>query len=102
MLSSLGPDFGYFPNDKKCWIISKPYKKESVAEVFMEMYINVTVEGKKHLCLYFKHEVHEFTMSYTYNNPLRKLTLIMQLKSTFLDYVFMDIDLDPPEKLIRS
>ena len=48
-LSTLGPDFGYFPNDKKCWIIAKPDKKETVEEVFKETNINVTVEGKRHL-----------------------------------------------------
>ena len=39
-LNTLGPDFGYFPNAKKCWIISKADKKASV---------NVTVQGHKHL-----------------------------------------------------
>ena len=33
-LSTLGPDFGYFSNGKKCWIIAKPNKKDSVKEVF--------------------------------------------------------------------
>lgn len=49
MLSTLGPEFGYFPNDKKCWIIAKPDKEERVKEVFKETDINITVEGKKHL-----------------------------------------------------
>ena len=26
-LSTLGPDFGYFPNYRKCWIIAKPAKE---------------------------------------------------------------------------
>ena len=30
ILSNLGPDFGFSPNDKKWWIIAKPGKKESV------------------------------------------------------------------------
>ena len=47
--STLGPDFGYFPNDNKCWIIAKPAKEESVREVFKETSINVTVQGQKHL-----------------------------------------------------
>ena len=34
MLSTLGPDFGYFSNGKKRWIIAKPNKKDSVKEVF--------------------------------------------------------------------
>ena len=33
-LSTLGPDFGYFSNGKKRWIIAKPNKKDSVKEVF--------------------------------------------------------------------
>ena len=48
-LSTRGPDFGYFPNDRKCWIIAKPAKEESVGEAFKETSINVTVQGQKHL-----------------------------------------------------
>ena len=48
-LSTLGPDFGYFPNDRKCWIIAKPAKEESVREAFKDTSINVTVQGQKHL-----------------------------------------------------
>ena len=36
VLSTLGPDFEYFPNDKKCWIISKKAREESVREAFKE------------------------------------------------------------------
>ena len=45
--STLGPDFGYFPNDGKCWIIAKPAKEESVREAFKDTSINVTVQGQK-------------------------------------------------------
>ena len=48
-LSTLGPDFGYFPNDRKCWITAKSAKKESVWEAFKDTSINVTVQGQKHL-----------------------------------------------------
>ena len=48
-LSTLGPDFGYFPNDRKCWIIAKPAKEESVREASKDTPINVTVQGQKHL-----------------------------------------------------
>ena len=48
-LSTLGPDFVYFPNDRKCWIIAKPANEESVGEAFKETSINVTVQGQKHL-----------------------------------------------------
>ena len=44
MLSTLGPDFGYFPNNKKCWIIAKPDKKESAEEVFKETDIVIAVK----------------------------------------------------------
>ena len=36
MLSTLGPDFGYFSNGKERWIIAKSNKKKSVKEVFKE------------------------------------------------------------------
>ena len=49
MLSTLGPEFGYYPNDKKCWIIVKPDKEECAKEVFKETDIKITVEGKKYL-----------------------------------------------------
>ena len=48
-LNTLGPDIGYFPNAKKCWIIAKPEKEALVREVFKDTVINVTVEGQKHL-----------------------------------------------------
>ena len=48
-LSTLGPDFGYFLNDRKCWIIAKPAKEESVREAFKDTSINVIVQGQKHL-----------------------------------------------------
>ena len=49
MLSTLGPDFGYFSNSKKRWIIAKPNKKDSVKEVFKEKVINITMKAKIHL-----------------------------------------------------
>ena len=48
-LNTLGPDFGYFPNANKCWIIAKPDKEEDVRAAFKDTAVNVTVEGKKHL-----------------------------------------------------
>ena len=48
-LSTLGPDFGFFPNDKKWWIDAKPGKKEIVKEVFKMTDIIVTMEGRNHL-----------------------------------------------------
>ena len=46
-LSTIGPDLGYFPNDRKCWIIAKPAKEESVREASKDATINVTVQGQK-------------------------------------------------------
>ena len=43
-VSTLDPDFGYFPNYGKCWIIAKPAKEESVREAFNDTSINVTVQ----------------------------------------------------------
>ena len=48
-LNNLGPDFGYFPNDRKCWIVAKPAKEESVRKAFKNTSINVTVQGQKDL-----------------------------------------------------
>ena len=48
-LSTLGLNFGYFPNDRKCWIIAQPAKEESVREAFKDRSINVTIQGQKHL-----------------------------------------------------
>ena len=49
MVQTFGPDIGYFPNAKKCWIIAKPEKKALVREAFEDTVINVTVEGQTHL-----------------------------------------------------
>ena len=42
-------DLGFFPNDKKWWIIAKSGKKESVKEVFNMTDIIITMGGKNHL-----------------------------------------------------
>ena len=47
-LNLFGPELGYFPNAKKCWIIAKPEKEALVREVFKDTAINVTTEGHKH------------------------------------------------------
>ena len=52
-LSSSGPALGYFPNAKKCWLITKPEKEEEARAVFGATAINITTEGHKHLCLAF-------------------------------------------------
>ena len=48
-LSKSGPQLGYFPNAKKCWLIIKPEREEADREVFRDTAINVTIEGHKHL-----------------------------------------------------
>ncbi|XP_074605797.1 uncharacterized protein LOC141858854 [Acropora palmata] len=47
--SAIGPDFGYYPNGKKCWIITKPDREIIVKEAFKGTAINVTVQGQRHL-----------------------------------------------------
>jgi len=49
LLSENGPRLGYFPNSKKCWLITKPEKEDAAKEVFADTDINVTSEGHKHL-----------------------------------------------------
>ena len=49
MLSTLGPDFGYFSKGKERWIIAKLNKKDSVKEIFKETVINIAVKAKIHL-----------------------------------------------------
>ena len=48
-LSAIGPDFGYYPNGKKCWIITKPDREIIVKEAFKGTAINATVQGQRHL-----------------------------------------------------
>ena len=48
-LSSSGPALGYFPNAKKCWLITKPEKEEEARAVFGATAIKITTEGHKHL-----------------------------------------------------
>ncbi|KAL9982371.1 hypothetical protein ACROYT_G004404 [Oculina patagonica] len=48
-LSESGPALGYFPNAKKCWLITKPDIEDAAREVFANTAINITSEGHKHL-----------------------------------------------------
>lgn len=48
-MNTLGPDFRYFPNNKKRRIIAKPNRKETVKEVFKETAVNIKVKEKIHL-----------------------------------------------------
>ena len=48
-LSESGPPLGYFPDAKKCWLITKPDREDAAREVFANTAINITSEGHKHL-----------------------------------------------------
>ena len=49
VLLKSGPALGYFPNAKKCWLITKPDKEDEAKEIFAETAINITIEGHRHL-----------------------------------------------------
>ena len=48
-LSESGPALGYFPNAKKCWLITKPEKEHAAMGVFGDTAIHITAEGHKHI-----------------------------------------------------
>ena len=48
MPSTLGPDFGFFPNKEEWWFLAKLDKTESVKEVFKEKDINITLYNGRH------------------------------------------------------
>ena len=48
-LIETGPGLGYYPNAKKCWLITKPEKEEAARDVFDGIAINITTQSHKHL-----------------------------------------------------
>ncbi|XP_073231902.1 uncharacterized protein [Porites lutea] len=84
-LSTLGPDFGYFPNDRKCWIIAKPAKEESVREAFKDTSINVTVQGQKHLGAAIGSR--EYLQEYVSEKHSYRDINLMNYIISFVDYV---------------
>ena len=44
-----GPQLGYVPNAKKCWLITKPEKEELAKTMFDGTAINISTEGYQHL-----------------------------------------------------
>ncbi|XP_078372794.1 uncharacterized protein LOC144656446 [Oculina patagonica] len=49
VLTEAGPDLGYYPNAKKCWLITKPDKKDHGKAIFEGTAINISTQGQKHL-----------------------------------------------------
>ena len=48
-LNEMGPSLGYYPNAKKCWLITKPEKENEAKELFGDTAINISTQGQKHL-----------------------------------------------------
>ena len=44
-----GPNLGYYPNAKKCWLITKPEKIDLAQTIFRGTAINISTQGQKHL-----------------------------------------------------
>ena len=91
-LSTLGPDFGYFPNDRKCWIIAKPAKEESVREAFKDTSINVTVQGQRHhgAAIGSREYLEEYVTEKVTNwiNDIAKLAECAQPQACYAAYTF--------------
>ena len=45
---SIGPDYGYYPNAMKTWLVVKEEKEIDAATLFKETGVSITVEGKRH------------------------------------------------------
>ena len=48
-LTEAGPNLGYYPNAKKCWLITKPEKVEGARAIFEGTAINISTQGQSHL-----------------------------------------------------
>ena len=48
-LSEIGPDYGYYPNALKTWLIVKEEHLENAKKVFQGTGISITAEGRRHL-----------------------------------------------------
>ena len=48
-LNEMRPSLGYYPNAKKCWLVTKPEKENEAMEVFGDTAIKIWTQGQKHL-----------------------------------------------------
>ena len=48
-LTLLGPQYGYFPNPEKTWLIVKGQYREAAQDVFGDTGINITSQGREYL-----------------------------------------------------
>ena len=48
-ISKIGPNYGYYPNTTKTWLIVKDNNLEEATTLFQGMGVSVTVERKRHL-----------------------------------------------------
>lgn len=48
-LTKIGPDFGYYPNACKTWLITKPQHLQAATTAFGDSQVSVTCEGRPHL-----------------------------------------------------
>ena len=49
VLNEMGPNLGYYPKAKKCWLLTKQGKENALREVFRDAAINISTQGQKHL-----------------------------------------------------
>ena len=48
-ISEIGPDYGYYPNSSKTWLIVKDSNLEEAKTLFQGTGVSITAEGKRHL-----------------------------------------------------
>ena len=48
-LNGTGPDYGYFPNAAKTWLVTKQSSHDDVKNLFSGIGVNDTSEGRPHL-----------------------------------------------------
>ena len=49
VLASIGPQYGYFANTSKTWLITKQAYHDKAKTIFRDTNINITTEGRPHL-----------------------------------------------------